>query len=242
MFGFMTKNQDDGDQSKDPTFLVQATQTANKKILGISRPPNTITYVSPTSSRDGNKHHFDARSEATRTTAEPTSEYESMDNERDDAPSYKEIKNHSLAKLGKLDPAHPMLSTRSRASQSKQALDLKYNDNSFHIVASLIVDRFDEHLSNKETRSFQVTAGDMYHMERVVPDKKRFIEAVKYRVETCPEDSMKPIHVVTRQCHALGLDRRGVRNLLSAPIGSYFEMSVSYVLSLKRLRLFDYIL
>ena len=200
---------------------------------GSARPPITITYVSPPTSPTAGRNQFEERAE------EPTSRYTSMDNQRDDAAySYKGISDKSLARLKKLDPAHPMIAGNSRAStkdshqgtQGTQALDLKHNDNAFHIVADLIVARFEEQLtSDDNVKSIIVKAGDMYHMERVVPDKKIFIEAVQYRVINCPLDSTKPIHEITRRCQALGLDLNGSKNLLFAPIGAVFEIIVSSI-------------
>lgn len=196
---------------------------------GISRPPNTITYVSPPSSPRASRDQFEERVDANEREREPTSGYASMDNQRDDTGySYKDISDNSIARLKKLDPSHHMIAGRSHASSSRgSSLDLKHNDNAFQIVASLIVDRFEEQLSDENTTTIRVKAGDMYHMERVVPDKKSFIEAVQYRVINCPQNSTKPIHEVTRRCKALGLHRKGKSNLLYAPIGSMFEISVS---------------
>ena len=238
MFGWANKRSNREEQNMYPTFRVASKHPPQFKktappALGInvnhakSRPPKTITYTSPTSSVDRDEKHFETRNDNTPRVKEPTTRYVSMDDQRDTAKSYKNISNQSLARLEKLDPSHPMVAGRSRASHRTLALDLKNNDNSFQIVASLIVDRFEEQLSNDEIKGIQVTAGDMYHLERIVPDKKRFIDAIKYRAKNCPENSSKPIHVVTRQCHALGLDRKGENNLLFAPIGSYFELSVS---------------
>mmetsp|Transcript_27253 Transcript_27253/g.74583 ORF Transcript_27253/g.74583 Transcript_27253/m.74583 type:complete len:615 (-) Transcript_27253:1571-3415(-) len=239
MFGLKSKRRNVEERNKDPTFPVKSKVAHSKKTapsqLGItinhagqnciSRPPQTITYISPTSSVNGDRNHFDTRNDNTHRMKEPTTGYMSMDNEREAAKTYKNISNQSLARLEKLDPSHPMVAGRSRASHRTLALDLKHNDNSFQIVASLIVDRFGEQMSSDGTKRIRITAGDMYHLERVVPDKMSFIEAAKYRFKNCPQDSTKQIHVVTRQCHILGLDRDGEENLLYAPIGSYFELS-----------------
>jgi len=236
MFGWKNKRSNGKEQNMDPTFHVASKHPPQFKktapaALGIkvnhanSRPPNTITYSSPTSSVNRDENHFETRNDATRRVNESTTRYVSMDDQRDTAKSYKNISNQSLARLEKLDPSHPMVAGRSRASHRTLALDLKSNDNSFQIVANLIVDRFEEQLSNDAIKGIHVTAGDMYHLERIVPDKKRFIDAIKYRFTNCPDNSSKPIHVVTRQCHALGLDRKEAKNLLFAPIGSYFELS-----------------
>ena len=244
MFRWASTRANEDGQNMEPTFRVQSKHPAQSKKTapsplgvninhtnqnGMLRPPQTITYVSPTSAEDRNGNYFETR-DVQPQMQESSARYVSMDDEREaPATSYQDISNQSLARLEKLDPSHPMVSGRSRTSQRAPALDLKHNDDSFQIVASLIVDRFEDHLSNRETKSIRITAGDTYHMERVVPDKKQFIDAVKYRIQNCPENSSKQIHKVTRQCHVLGLDRKGESNLLFAPIGSHFELTVSLV-------------
>jgi hypothetical protein len=112
------------------------------------------------------------------------------------------------------------------ATPRSQALDLKHNDNAFQVIASLIVDRFDRHLRLQPV-SITITVDDWQHLDRVVPDKKRFIDAVVYRLKSCPEHSMKPIHLVTRKCRSLGLDREGRQNILNAAVGSTVRLDVS---------------
>lgn len=107
-----------------------------------------------------------------------------------------------------------------------QVLDLKRNDNSFHVIAKLIIDRFEDQLST-HAETITVTAGDRFHLDRVVPAKKGFVEAVQFRLRDCPEDSNKPIHMVTRQCRALGLHLDGDQNLLHAPVGTIVKIDVS---------------
>lgn len=107
-----------------------------------------------------------------------------------------------------------------------QALDLRHNDNAFQVIASLIVDKFDVHL-RQQAVSITITLDDRQHLDRVVPDKKRFVDALSYRLQSCPERSMKPIHVVTRKCRSLGLDREGSQNILNAAVGSTVRLSVS---------------
>jgi hypothetical protein len=106
-----------------------------------------------------------------------------------------------------------------------QVLDLKRNDNSFHVIAKLIIDRFEDQL-NLHASTITITAGDRFHLDRVVPAKRGFVEAVQYRLMDCPEDSTKPIHLVTRQCRALGLHLDGDENLLYAPVGTIVRIDV----------------
>ena len=107
-----------------------------------------------------------------------------------------------------------------------QVLDLMQNDNSFHVIAKLVIDRFEDQL-NVHSQSITITAGDRYHLDRVVPAKKNFIEAVQYRLQNCPENSTKPTHVVTRRCRALGLHLEGDMNPLNAPVGAVIRIDVS---------------
>jgi hypothetical protein len=107
-----------------------------------------------------------------------------------------------------------------------QVLDLKRNDNSFHVIAKLIIDRFEDQL-NLHADSITITAGDRFHLDRVVPAKRGFVEAVQCRLEDCPENSTKSIHLVTRQCRALGLHLDGDQNLLFAPVGTVVKIDVS---------------
>jgi hypothetical protein len=107
-----------------------------------------------------------------------------------------------------------------------QVLDLKRNDNSFHVIAKLIIDRFEDQIS-LHANTITITAGDRFHLDRVVPAKRGFVEAVQYRLMDCPEDSTKPIHLVTRQCRALGLHLEGDENLLYAPVGTIIRIDVS---------------
>jgi hypothetical protein len=128
--------------------------------------------------------------------------------------------HHRLMKVSTPTAAHTATTPRS------QALDLKHNDNSFQVIASLIVDKFDAHLRLKAL-SITMTLDDRQYLDRVVQDKKRFVDALRYRLETCPEHSMKTIHAVTRKCRSLGLDREGSQNILNAAIGSTVRLSAS---------------
>lgn len=235
MFGWINRNANEAEQNVDPGFRYKGKKgLASPLSININntkhqssktRPPDTISYLSPTSAEGDDTNAFKNRTDSRQVEAS-TTRYTSMNNERDQAPTrYKDISTSSLVRLEKLDPAHPMIASRSCATSRSQALDLKHNDNSFHIIAKLLVDRFEEHLSNENVKTIRLSAGDLYHLNRVVPGRQSFIEAVRYRLKECPDDSSKPIHLVTRQCHALGLDRDGEANLLYAPIGTNFPIS-----------------
>ena len=116
-----------------------------------------------------------------------------------------------------------------KQQQQKQALDLKRNDNSFYVIASLVVDRFSDKL---RTDRFVLSASDKDHLDRVVPRKYDFIDALQFRLSnSIREDSLQPIHVITKQCRALGLHRtegggHNGGNPLLAAIGSTIVISV----------------
>jgi hypothetical protein len=47
--------------------------------------------------------------------------------------------------------------------------------------------------------------------------REKFVEALRYRLEhNCPAGSSQRIHVVTRKCQVLGLDKEGSANPLFA--------------------------
>ena len=116
-----------------------------------------------------------------------------------------------------------------KQQQQKPALDLKRNDNSFYVIASLVVDRFSDKL---RTDRFVLSASDKDHLDRVVPRKYDFIDALQFRLSnSLREDSLQPIHVITKQCRALGLHRtegggHNGGNPLLAAIGSTIVISV----------------
>lgn len=154
----------------------------------------------------------------------PKSSLSGANNSREPVPSF-----HASP-----SPRHNIVSSTPRGAvgghtvttSKSQVLDLKRNDNSFHVIAKLIIDRFEDQF-NLHTESITVTAGDRFHLDRVVPAKAGFVEAVQYRMMDCHAESTKPIHIVTRQCHALGLHQIGEKNLLYAPVGTVIKIDVS---------------
>ena len=119
--------------------------------------------------------------------------------------------------------------TQTTATQyTNRTLDLRTNDNQFHVIASLIVDKFEKVLTSG-VESFLLTPGDRLQLDRLVPVRVRqnFVEAVNLRLKSCPPQITRPIHVVLRKCEALGLDRNGPQNLLFAPEGTIIYVHVS---------------
>jgi hypothetical protein len=122
----------------------------------------------------------------------------------------------STAHQGGPSPAAPAASTTGSRN-----LDLKHNDNSFHVIVSLVVDRFENQLK-LGAPSIQITRTDREQLDRMVPESLRgnLVDAVAFRLQSCPEDSMQSIHMLLRKCRSLGLDREGNQNVLMAPVNS----------------------
>ncbi len=108
---------------------------------------------------------------------------------------------------------------------NKSPLNLKENDIQFQIIADVIVSKY-EHFLKTGTKTFSVSIVDKQQLDRMVA-RDNFVEAVRFRLHSCPEDSQKQIHVLTRKCRALGLHRLGNQNLLFAPAGTVIEIEVS---------------
>lgn len=115
--------------------------------------------------------------------------------------------------------------TRISSESTRQSLDLRRNDVQFRIIADIIVSKY-EHLLKAGAKSFSVSIADKQQLDRMV-SRDNFVEAVRFRLQSCPENSQNPIHVVTRKCRALGLHRSGNQNLLFAPSGTILEIEVS---------------
>ena len=112
-------------------------------------------------------------------------------------------------------------------------LDLKHNDNSFHVIASLVVDRFENQLKSGAP-SIQVTRTDREQLDRMVPEGMRsnLVDAVGFRLQSSPEDSMQSIHILLRKCRSLGLDREGSQNVLLAPVNTVVPITLGVSVSI----------
>ena len=119
--------------------------------------------------------------------------------------------------------AAPPLSPRSQAREASKfagqpgtpsqgrssQLDLMVNDNSFSVIADIVLQPF-----KKET---SLSPEEFAKLDAAVPAQVRqsFVEAVRYRLENnCPPGSSQHIHIVTRKCKVLGFDKMGSGNPL----------------------------
>lgn len=110
-------------------------------------------------------------------------------------------------------------------------LDMRNNDNSFHVIANLVVGLFESKLNSGE-KTLVLTQEERTQLDKMVPEHVRnaFADAVRYRFATCPVGSQKQLHTVVRQCVLLGLDREGEKNLLFAKPATVIPINVSYCL------------
>jgi hypothetical protein len=106
------------------------------------------------------------------------------------------------------------------STSSRRSLDLIHNDNAFHVVANLVVERCSQKANDGDTELY-LDADDLQHLDKMVPPSVResFVKAVRWRLQhNCPEKSEAVVHVLTRQCREFGLDREGEANPLLASV------------------------
>jgi hypothetical protein len=113
------------------------------------------------------------------------------------------------------------------------ALDLRSNDNQFHVIATFIITKYEVALNSGAT-SITVTTQDKQQLDRMVLSRDNFVEAVRYRLKSSNTtgSSGMPIHAVTRKCQALGLHRERYENMLYVAPGTVVPINVSQVLQL----------
>lgn len=158
--------------------------------------------------------------EASVSTGSNSSGESSSYNDTTATDSYTTRTNNDTVETSKASTATP---------RSAGGLDLRTNDNSFHVIAQVIVDKYKEQLSSPQVSSITISRVDRLQMDRMVPNsmKANFIDAVQYRLKGLPENSDKPIHVLTIHCRTLGLDLVGDQNLLNSPVGTVISINVS---------------
>ena len=123
--------------------------------------------------------------------------------------------------------ASPQKTTQHKVGEP---MDFMQSDNSFQVVASLLVDQFEEALKNRADHII-VTQSMKDQIERVVPEDARenFVAALRFRLAEAPEFSRLPMHTVTRNCHKLGMTRLDEQNILFAPVGTNIKLDVSFL-------------
>ena len=139
-------------------------------------------------------------------------------------------------------PPETITATSPRAQKEEtqhskgDQMEFMNNDNSFHVIASLLVDKFEETLK-KEASFIKISEEDKEQINSILPESARenFVAALRYRLNDAPEFSRLPLHTVTRNCSKLGLDRLDTQNILFAAPGTVIKLEVSINFSLQNL-------
>ena len=114
--------------------------------------------------------------------------------------------------------------------------DLKHNDNAYHVIATLVVERLLPKVDGAPPGStrYSLTDDDDAFLRRMLPPKVRrgFVEALRYRLQLLRSgvgSRRGALGKLTMQCQMLGLDRdAGSNALLDLANGSGGGKSVSY--------------
>lgn len=102
-------------------------------------------------------------------------------------------------------------------------LDLKHNDNAYHVVATLVTDRLLPKLSANSSL-YTVSEADVEFFSQMLPHSVRraFVDALRYRLQNSSNET--PLGRLNLRCQMLGLDRD--RNVL-LDLGQGHGMTVS---------------
>ena len=105
----------------------------------------------------------------------------------------------------------------------KNRLDFIYNDNTFHVLAEVLVDFFEKRIDDDGMIVLQPEDGE--HVDRIIPESARlkFIEAVRYRLQRTPKEALTPVHLLTLKCQRLGLNKFGSKNPILAALSDSTE-------------------
>jgi Cys-rich protein (TIGR01571 family) len=120
------------------------------------------------------------------------------------------ISRHSLPVVHKENPVQIANSEMGTESRPPSNLNLRHNDNSFHVLASILVEFFQERVSQGEsTKTLTMKPDDREMLQRLLPRSAvwDFIDAVNYRLEVTPVIAVSPIHFLTLQCQELCFDK-----------------------------------
>jgi hypothetical protein len=115
-------------------------------------------------------------------------------------------------------PTADIPSDRSVVSSgsARRSLDLMHNDNAFHVIANIVLERF-----RRQSPNSDLGAEDWSILNTSVPESVRasFIKAVRFRLKyNCPPSSEAQVHVLTRECAQYNLGNDDESNPLLRPV------------------------
>ena len=115
--------------------------------------------------------------------------------------------------------------------RSTSNLNLRHNDNAFHVLASLLVEFFQARLvveedGENDKKIINISSEDKTALKRLLPKTAMwdFIDAVSYRLEITPVVPTTPIHLLTVRCQELCLDKE---EIMENPILATYEITTS---------------
>lgn len=120
-------------------------------------------------------------------------------------------------------------------------LNLRHNDNAFHVLASLLVEFFHarlvvEHHDGEDKRIVNISSEDKTGLQRLLPKTAMwdFVDAVSYRLEMTPVVPTTPIHSLTVQCQELCFDKD---EIMENPILATYEITTTDTVTINLLAL-----
>ena len=117
-------------------------------------------------------------------------------------------------------------------------LDLKNNDNAFHVLATLVTERLLPKLeASPDNTHYTLTAEDAAFFQKMLPYSVRrgFVDALRYRLQLLKVgvgSRNSTIGKLTMQCQMLGLDRDNLNALLDLSQSAGMSVSIHVLLHL----------
>ena len=117
-------------------------------------------------------------------------------------------------------------------------LDLKNNDNAFHVLATLVTERLLPKLeASPDNTHYTLTAEDTAFFQKMLPYSVRrgFVDALRYRLQLLKVgvgSRNSTIGKLTMQCQMLGLDRDDLNALLDLSQSAGMSVSLHVLLHL----------
>ena len=114
--------------------------------------------------------------------------------------------------------------------QTASEMDLKNNDNAYHVIATLVTERLLPKVIESSTH-YTLTADDTAFFQKMLPYSVRrsFVDALRYRLQLYKSgvgSRKSSVGKLSMQCQMLGLDRENLNVLLD--LSSSAGMSVSF--------------
>ena len=111
-------------------------------------------------------------------------------------------------------------------------MDLKHNDNAYHVIATLITERLlPKTNASPDSTHYTLTAEDTAFFQKMLPYSVRrtFVDALRYRLQLLKSgvgSKDSPLGKLSMQCMMLGLDRANMNVLLELNSSSGTSVSL----------------